>query len=196
MQESSMAELREDVTVVLEQMRNGDKNAADKLLPLVYDEFRALARHYLAQERANHTLQPTALVHEAYMKLVDQTRVDWQGRSHFFAVAAQAMRRILVDHARSRQRDKRGGGRARVILDEAVALSPQKDEDVLALDEALERLAALDPRQAKVVELRFFGGLSVEEVAEALGVSKRTVEGDWTFARAWLSRELRDEDGK
>jgi len=191
-----MAELREDVTVVLEQMRNGDKNAADKLLPLVYDEFRALARHYLAQERANHTLQPTALVHEAYMKLVDQTRVDWQGRSHFFAVAAQAMRRILVDHARSRQRDKRGGGRARVILDEAVALSPQKDEDVLALDEALERLAALDPRQAKVVELRFFGGLSVEEVAEALGVSKRTVEGDWTFARAWLSRELRDEDGK
>jgi RNA polymerase sigma factor (TIGR02999 family) len=196
MQESSMAELREDVTVVLEQMRKGDKGAADKLLPLVYDEFRALARHYLAQERANHTLQPTALVHEAYMKLVDQTRVDWQGRSHFFAVAAQAMRRILVDHARSRQRDKRGGGRARVVLDEAVALSPQKDEDVLALDEALERLAAVDPRQAKVVELRFFGGLSVEEVAEALGVSKRTVEGDWTFARAWLSRELRKDDEK
>jgi RNA polymerase sigma-70 factor (ECF subfamily) len=191
---SSMADLREDVTVVLEQMRKGDKGAADKLLPLVYDEFRALARHYLAQERANHTLQPTALVHEAYMKLVDQTRVDWQGRSHFFAVAAQAMRRILVDHARSRQRDKRGGGRARVVLDEAVALSPQKDEDVLALDEALERLAMLDPRQAKVVELRFFGGLSVDEVAEALSVSKRTVEGDWTFARAWLSRELRNDD--
>jgi RNA polymerase sigma-70 factor (ECF subfamily) len=189
-----MADLREDVTVVLEQMRKGDRGAADKLLPLVYDEFRALARHYLAQERANHTLQPTALVHEAYMKLVDQTRVDWQGRSHFFAVAAQAMRRILVDHARSRQRDKRGGGRARVVLDEAVALSPQKDEDVLALDECLERLAALDARQAKVVELRFFGGLSVEEVAEALGVSKRTVEGDWTFARAWLSRELRKDD--
>ena len=189
-----MAELREDVTLVLEQMRKGDKGAADKLLPLVYDEFRALARHYLAQERCNHTLQPTALVHEAYMKLVDQTRVDWQGRSHFFAVAAQAMRRILVDHARSRQRDKRGGGRARVVLYEAVALSPQKDEDVLALDEALERLAALDARQAKVVELRFFGGLSVEEVAEALGVSKRTVEGDWTFARAWLSRELRSDD--
>jgi RNA polymerase sigma factor (TIGR02999 family) len=191
-----MADLRENVTLVLEQMRKGDKGAADKLLPLVYDEFRALARHYLAQERANHTLQPTALVHEAYMKLVDQTRVDWQGRSHFFAVAAQAMRRILVDHARSRQRDKRGGGRARVVLDEAVALSPQKDEDVLALDEALERLAALDPRQAKVVELRFFGGLSVEEVAEALKVSKRTVEGDWTFARAWLSRELRNDEAK
>ena len=189
-----MADVREDVTQVLEQLKGGDRHAADKLLPMVYDEFRALARHYLAQERANHTLQPTALVHEAYMKLVDQTRVDWQGKSHFFAVAAQAMRRILVDHARSRQREKRGGGRARVILDEAVALSPQKDEDVLALDEALERLAKLDPRQAKVVELRFFGGLNVEEVAEALGVSKRTVEGDWTFARAWLSRELRASD--
>lgn len=191
-----MSQLREDVTQVLEQLRNGDERAADKLLPLVYDEFRALARHYLSQERHNHTLQPTALVHEAYMKLVDQSRVDWHGKSHFFAVAAQAMRRILVDHARSRQRDKRGGGRARVVLDEAVALSPQKDEDVLALDEALERLAAIDPRQAKVVELRFFGGLSVEEVAQALGVSKRTVEGDWTFARAWLSRELRNDDSK
>jgi RNA polymerase sigma factor (TIGR02999 family) len=182
---------RDNVSQVLDDMKNGDQRAADKLLPLVYDEFRALARHYLAQERANHTLQPTALVHEAYMKLVDQTRVDWQGRSHFFAVAAQAMRRILVDHARSRQRDKRGGGRARVVLDEEVALSPQKDEDVLALDEALQRLAKLDPRQAKVVELRFFGGMNVEEVAQALGVSKRTVEGDWTFARAWLSKELR-----
>ncbi len=189
-----MSQLREDVTLVLEQLRNGDERAADKLLPLVYDEFRALARHYLSQERHNHTLQPTALVHEAYMKLVDQTRVDWHGKAHFFAVAAQAMRRILVDHARSRQRDKRGGGRARVALEEATALSPQKDEDVLALDEALERLGAIDPRQAKVVELRFFGGLSVDEVAAALGVSKRTVEGDWTFARAWLSRELRNND--
>ena len=191
-----MAGVREDVTQVLEQLAEGDKRAADKLLPLVYDEFRALARHYLAQERANHTLQPTALVHEAYMKLVDQTRVDWQGKSHFFAVAAQAMRRILVDHARSRQRDKRGGGRARVVLDEAVALSPQKDEDVLALDEALEKLSGLDPRQAKVVDLRFFGGMNVEEVAQALGVSKRTVEGDWTFARAWLSRELSNAEGE
>ena len=191
-----MAGVREDVTQVLEQLAEGDKRAADKLLPLVYDEFRALARHYLAQERANHTLQPTALVHEAYMKLVDLTRVDWPGTSHFFAVAAQAMRRILVDHARSRQRDKRGGGRARVVLDEAVALSPQKDEDVLALDEALEKLSGLDPRQAKVVELRFFGGMNVEEVAQALGVSKRTVEGDWTFARAWLSRELSNAEGE
>jgi RNA polymerase sigma-70 factor, ECF subfamily len=189
-----MADVREDITQVLAQLRDGDQRAADKLLPLVYDEFRALARHYLGQERANHTLQPTALVHEAYLKLVDQTRVDWQGKSHFFAVAAQAMRRILVDHARSRQRDKRGGGRARVALDEAVALCPQKDEDVIALDEALERLTTLDPRQAKVVELRFFGGMNVEEVAQALGVSKRTVEGDWTFARAWLAHELRAEE--
>ncbi|MCL2648152.1 MAG: sigma-70 family RNA polymerase sigma factor [Phycisphaerales bacterium] len=189
-----MSDSREDVTRVLEQIKQGDKRAADKLLPLVYDEFRALARHYLAQERADHTLQPTALVHEAYMKLVDQKRVDWQGRSHFFAVAAQAMRRILVDHARTRQREKRGGGRARVQLDEAVALSPQKNEDVLALDEALEKLAKLAPRQAKVVELRFFGGLSVEEVATTLNVSKRTIEGDWTFARTWLSRELRDSE--
>jgi RNA polymerase sigma factor (TIGR02999 family) len=189
-----MPDAREDVTQVLAQMKDGDKRAADRLLPLVYDEFRALARHYLSQERMNHTLQPTALVHEAYMKLVDQTRVDWQGKNHFFAVAAQAMRRILVDHARSRQRDKRGGGRARVALDEACALSPQKDEDVLALDEALEKLASIDPRQAKVVELRFFGGMNVDEVAKALGVSKRTVEGDWTFARAWLARELRGEE--
>jgi RNA polymerase sigma-70 factor, ECF subfamily len=141
-----MADPREDVTQVLAQMRDGDKRAADRLLPLVYDEFRALARHYLAQERQNHTLQPTALVHEAYLKLVDQTRVDWQSKNHFFAVAAQAMRRILVDHARSRQRDKRGGGRARVALDEAVALSPQKDEDVIALDEALQKLADLSTR--------------------------------------------------
>ena len=185
-----MADPREDVTEVLEQLRGGDQRAADKLLPLVYDEFRALARHYLTQERANHTLQPTALVHEAYMKLVDQTRVDWQGRNHFFAVAAQAMRRILVDHARSRQRDKRGGGRARVALDEAIALSPQKDEDVLALDEALEKLAQLDPRQAKVVELRFFGGLSVEETAEVLGISTQSVLRDWKLARAWLMREI------
>jgi len=189
-----MPQVREQLTEMLGRIKGGDREAANQLLPLVYDEFRALANHYLQQERRNHTLQPTALVHEAYMKLVDQSRVNWQGKSHFFAVAAQAMRRILVDHARARHRDKRGGGRARVELDEAVALSPQRDEDVLALDEALERLAALDPRQAKVIELRFFGGLSVEEVAEALGVSKRTVEGDWTFARAWLARELKRDE--
>ncbi len=144
----------------------------------MYDEFRALARHYLSQERHNHTLQPTALVHEAYLKLVDQTRVDWQGRSHFFAVAAQAMRRILVDHARSRQREKRGGGRARVTLDEAVALSRRRKMKMCwRLDEALEKLAKLDARRGESRRIAaFFGGMNVEEVAAALSVSKRTVE--------------------
>jgi RNA polymerase sigma factor (TIGR02999 family) len=183
---------RDQPTQLLEQLQAGDRSAADRLLPLVYEEFRQLARHYLQQERANHTLQPTALVHEAYMKLIDQSRVNWQGRTHFFAVAAQAMRRILVDHARHHLRLKRGGGQHRVTLDEGVALSSKdRDEDVVALDEALEKLADFDPRQAKVVEMRFFAGLSVEEVAQQLGVSKRTVEGDWTMARAWLSRELK-----
>ena len=185
-------------TQLLHQIEAGDKDAPAKLLPLVYDEFRSLARHYLQAERPNHTLQPTALVHEAYIKLVDQSRVNWQGRTHFFAVAALAMRRILVDHARAHMRVKRGGAGAgndegaahRITLDEAVALSPKREEDVLALDEALEKLAALDARQAKVVELRFFAGLSVTEVAAALNVSKRTVESDWTMARAWLLREL------
>lgn len=185
----------EQPTQLLEQMQAGDRQAAEKLLPLVYEEFRQLARHYLQQERANHTLQPTALVHEAYMKLIDQSRVNWQGRTHFFAVAAQAMRRILVDHARHHLRLKRGGGQHRVMLDENVALSAKdRDEDVVALDEALQKLADFDPRQAKVVEMRFFAGLSVEEVAEQLGVSKRTVEGDWTMARAWLSRELKKDE--
>lgn len=159
-------------------------------MPLVYDEFRALAARHLRRERANHTLQPTALVHEAYLRLIDQTRVDWQGRTHFFAVGAQAIRRILVDHARNRKRQKRGGGAGRVTLDESVALAPQRAEEILALDEALETLGKLDARQAQVVEMRFFAGMSVEEVAEVLGVSKRTIEGDWTMARAWLMREL------
>jgi len=162
-------------------------------MPLVYDEFRALAAHHLAGERKNHTLQPTALVHEAYLRLIDQTRVDWQGRTHFFAIGSQAIRRVLIDHARGKARAKRGGGMARVTLDDAIALAPQRDEDLLALDEALEKLEKLDPRQAKVVEMRFFGGMTVEEVAEALGVSKRTVEGEWTMARAWLLRELTGE---
>jgi RNA polymerase sigma factor (TIGR02999 family) len=178
------------VTQLLISLRDGDRSAAQKLMPLVYDEFRALAAHHLAGERKNHTLQPTALVHEAYLRLIDQTRVDWQGRTHFFAIGSQAIRRVLIDHARARARAKRGGGMARVTLDDAVALAPQRDEDLLALDEAMEKLEKLDPRQAKVVEMRFFGGMTVEEVAEALGVSKRTVEGEWTMARAWLLREL------
>jgi RNA polymerase sigma factor (TIGR02999 family) len=178
------------ITQLLASMKDGDPSAAEKLMPLVYDEFRALAARHLRRERSNHTLQPTALVHEAYLRLIDQTRVDWKGRTHFFAVGAQAIRRILVDHARNRNRQKRGGGAGKVTLDEAVALAPQRQEEILALDEAMEKLAKLDPRQAQVVEMRFFGGLSVEEVATVLGVSKRTVEGDWTMARAWLMREL------
>jgi RNA polymerase sigma factor (TIGR02999 family) len=183
------------VTQLLEDVRHGDASAAARLMPLVYADFRALARRYLAQERLGHTLQPTALVHEAFLKFVDQSRVSWHGRTHFFAVGAQAMRRVLVEHARARKRHKRGGGNARrVVLDEGVAVIQDRPSDVLALDEALERLAKLDERQARVVEYRFFGGLEMEEIAEALGVSKRTVEGDWRVARAWLHRELSKGD--
>jgi len=186
-----MAQAPAQITMLLASLKDGDRSAvASKLMPLVYDEFKALAAKHLRNERGGHTLQPTALVHEAYLKLIDQTRVDWQGRTHFFAVGAQAMRRILVDHARQRRRQKRGGGAGRITLDEAVALAPERAEEILELDEALKRLSELDPRQGQIVEMRFFGGMSVEEVANVLGVSKRTVEGDWTMARAWLMREL------
>jgi len=183
-----------EATRLLRQIQEGDRDAAERLMPLVYDEFRALAGRFLARERAGHTLQPTALVHEAYLKLVDQSRVDWKGRTHFFAVGAQAMRRILVDHARGRQRIKRGGDRARITVEHAPVVDDRNVEDLLALDEALEKLERLDPRQARIVELRFFGGLDVAEVAEALGVSKRTVEAEWTVVRAWLRRELSGGD--
>ncbi|MBX9790965.1 MAG: sigma-70 family RNA polymerase sigma factor [Pirellulales bacterium] len=177
-------------TEMLAAIAAGDARAADELLPLVYDEFHRLAESYLRRESPGHTLQPTALVNEAYLKLVDQTRADWQGRTHFFALGAQAMRRILVDHARRKQREKRGGGMHRIALNEELSVSPRRDEDLVELDEALNKLAKIDPRQARIVELRFFGGLTVAEVAEALGVSKRTVENEWTMVRAWLRREL------
>lgn len=175
-----------------------DRASAEELFPLVYDELRRLARRYLVRERPGHTLQPTALVHEAYIKLVDQSRVDWQGRTHFFAVGAKVMRNLLIDHARAKGRAKRGGGRHRVTLAEGVTPFSRGELDIdqlLALNESLDRLAALDPRQARVVELRFFGGLTVPEVALVLGVSQRTVEGDWTHARAWLRRELSRQGG-
>jgi RNA polymerase sigma-70 factor (ECF subfamily) len=181
-------------TEMLSAIIAGEDADSHQLLKLVYDDLRRLARNYMQQESKGHTLQPTALVNEAYLKLIDQTRVDWRGRSHFFAVGAQAMRRVLVNHAKSKKRLKRGGGGRRVSLDEPLAVSADRDEDVLALDEALEKLATLDPRQAKLVELRFFGGLGAEETAEVLGVSKRTVERDWTACRAWLRRELSDQD--
>ena len=167
--------------------------AAQELMPLVYDELRRLARGYLRRERQDHTLQATALVHEAYLRLVDQTRLDWRGRSHFFAVGACMMRRLLVDHARGQNRVKRGLGWQRVTFEgiaQVLGLSDLTPDDILTLDTALGRLSRLDPRPAKVVELRFFAGLGVQEVAEVLGVSKRTIEGDWTHARAWLRREL------
>ena len=188
-------EVEDDLTELLVSLeRGGDApspTAAD-LFPRVYKELRRLAATYLRQERAGQTLQATALVNEAYLRLVDQTRVEWRGRTHFFAVAAQAMRRILVDHARARLCEKRGGDLERVtFIDEVFADSSECGlEDIIALDEALTKLAALDPRQARLVEQRFFGGLSVEEAAAELGISKRTAEGDWMHARAWLNRAL------
>lgn len=187
-------QLRHEVTRLLHEMADAtdvsSRDLVDQLLPLVYNDLRRLAQAKMNREPGMMSLEPTALAHETFMRLVDQSRVDWRGKSHFMAVAAQAMRRILVDHARSRKRLKRGGSRQRVDLSSGVAMSGPSEVDLIALDDALEKLTEVDARQAKVVELRFFGGLSVEEVAEAIGVSKRTVEGDWTIARAWLRKEL------
>jgi RNA polymerase sigma factor (TIGR02999 family) len=179
-----------EISRLLAAHREGDKEALDRLLPLVYDELRQLAASYLRRERGNHTLQPTALVHEAYFRLVDQRDAAWQNRSHFFGVAAHLMRLILVDHARARSAEKRGGDAVRVPLDDLFRAAKQNDTDVLALDEALSRLAALDAQQVRIVELRYFGGLNVEETAEALGISAATVKRDWSVARMWLRREL------
>ncbi len=167
--------------------------AVRQLMPLVYDELRALAEKQLRSENAGHTLQPTALVHEVFMRLVEQSRVNWKGRAHFLAVSAQAMRRILVDHARTRGRVKRGGDWRRVVLDEQLAPPKLREVDSVALNDALETLATLDEQQARIVELRFFGGMSVGEVAHVLGVLKRKIEGDWTHAKAWLRAELSPE---
>ena len=182
-----------EVTRLLIEHKKGKRDALNELIPILYDELRAIAAYHMRRERAEHTLQPTALVNEAYFRLVDQTRADWGGRSHFLAVASQAMRRLLIDHARGRRRDKRGGELHRVDFEEALERAATFDADVLAVHEALERLARLDERQAKVVELRYFGGLSVDEAAAALGLSKRTVEAEWTHAKAWLLRELSRE---
>lgn len=182
-----------EVTQYLKALSHGDPTAMDHLIPIVYQTLRQQAAAYLRREPPGHSMQPTALVHEAFMKLANQRNVDWQGRSHFFAIGAQAMRRILVDHARRKARARHGGGRQRISLDDNLAVSRERDTNLLALDDALEKLAQLDPRQAKIVELRFFGGLSVQEVADVLGVSKRTVEADWTMVRAWLRRELSEE---
>jgi len=181
---------REEVTGMLQAWSEGDQAALEKLMPLVYAELHRLAKRYMGREHAGHTLQTSALVNEAYLRLVDARGVHWQNRTHFFAVSAQIMRRILVDFARAKQNLKRGGGARQVTLDEGLVVSPERGADLLALDEALKGLAVLNSRQAQVVELRYFGGLNEEEVAEVLKVSSRTVRNDWSLARAWLYREL------
>ncbi len=180
-----------EVTGLLAAWNEGDPAAVERLMPLVYAELHRIAERQFRRERAGHTLQPTAVVHEAYFRLVDQTRVTWKNRGHFFAIAAQAMRRILIDHARAREADKRGGREDRVALDVGIASpEPFDDVDLLALDEALGRLKALDDGQARIVELRFFGGLSIEETAEAMETSPSSVKREFRSARAWLFREL------
>jgi len=179
-----------DLTALLRAWGNGDQSALERLTPLVYDELHRLARTQMSRENEGHTLQTTALINEAYLRLVDFQGVRWQDRAHFFAVSAQLMRRILIDFARSRGVQKRGGGALQLSLDDAPAMSAQPDTNVVALDDALKALAAVDQRKSKVVELRFFGGLSVEETAEVLRVSVETVMRDWKFAKVWLLREI------
>ena len=181
----------EGITQLLIDWGKGDQAALEKLMPLVYSELRRLATNYLRRERAEHTLQPTALVNEAYLKLVDQRNAKWQNRAHFFGISAQLMRRILVDHARQRQAVKRGGiEQQRLSITSAQAVMKQPEIDLLALNEALEELTKMDPLHGRIVELKFFGGLSIEETAEVLGISHATVERDWKLARAWLRRQL------
>ncbi len=183
----------EKVTQLLVAWSEGDESALDRLIPLVNEELRRLAHHYISGERAGHTLQTTALVNEAYLRLVDSSRVQWHDRAHFFAVSAQLMRRILVDYARARRSQKRGGEMTRVSLTGALPIAYQREPDLVALDDALSTLAAIDPRKGRVVELRFFGGLSVEETAEVLEVSPDTVMRDWRLAKSWLLRELSEK---
>ncbi len=187
------AEAGSDVTDLLRRWGQGDRSALERLVPLVYEELHRIASRYLTGERPGHTLQSTALVHEAYVRMIDQRLADWQSRAQFFGLAAQAMRRILVDHARSRTRAKRGAETPRVALDSVELAATQggvDPEDAVAIDVALDRLETVDPGQARIVELRFFGGLTVEETAEVLGVSPSTVKREWALAKAWLHREL------
>ncbi|MEP6920179.1 MAG: sigma-70 family RNA polymerase sigma factor [bacterium] len=188
-----MTETPANVTELLVGWGKGDKEALDKLVPVVYDELRRQAARYLRHERVGHTLQTTALIHEAYLRLVDQKNVHWQNRAHFFGIAAQLMRRILVDHARAKKRVKRGGSDIRVSLTGVVLKAQDQGLDIVALDEALDRLAAIDEQQSKIVELRFFSGLTVEETAEVLSISPATVKRDWSMAKAWLHREISGE---
>jgi RNA polymerase sigma-70 factor (ECF subfamily) len=183
----------ENVTGLLIDWRNGDQSAYERLVPMVHAELHRLAHHYMSRERADHTLQTTALVNEAYVRLVDQKRTNWQNRAQFFGICAELMRRILVDYARQHQYQKRGGGAQRVTFDESAQVTEEKTADLVALDEALESLAKFDPRKARVVELRFFGGLNVDETAEVMGVHANTVIRDWSAARSWLYKAVTSE---
>lgn len=189
-----MAQAPQSVTQLLDEGSKGNKEALDQLLPIVYDELRRQAARYLRQELPGHTLQTTALIHEAYIRLIDQRNVQWQNRAQFFGIAAQLMRRILVDHARTKKRVKRGGSNLRVSLNEALAVTKGSEVDLIALDEALDKLAEIDPQQSRVVELRFFSGLSVAETAEVLDISPATVKRDWSVAKAWLYREISGDE--
>ena len=186
MDESSQS----DVTRLLVRLTDGDRGAVDQLMPLVYDELRRIASAHLRRERSGHTLQATALVHEAYLRLIDQRTVQWRNRAHFFAIASRMIRRILVDHARTTNAAKRGEGAAKLSLDEAIATPGGRDLDLVALDDALETLARVDPDQSRLVELRYFGGLTIDETAEVMQTSAATVSREWSSARAWLFREL------
>lgn len=183
-----------EVTRILEAIGDGDDRAADELMPLVYSQLKREAQRYMAAERSDHTFQATALVHEAYLRLVGERRIPWQNRAHFYAAAAEAMRRILLDHAKSRGREKRGGGRKRVPLSVADVAESWNLAETMSLDESLRRLKDRDPNISRVVELRFFAGLSIEDTAEALGVSKATVKRRWEYGRTWLYRELKRDD--
>jgi RNA polymerase sigma factor (TIGR02999 family) len=189
------AQPKSDVTELLSRWTRGDRDALDALVPVVYSELRRMAARFLRRERTEHTFQPTALVHEAFLKLIDQRDVDWQSRAHFFGVSAQLMRRILVDHARERAARKRGGGLHHVALEDAFAISASNHIDVIAVDDALHRLASIDPDQVRLVELRFFAGLTIDETAEVLGWSSGSVKREWIVAKAWLQRELSEGPG-
>ncbi|MCI0392662.1 MAG: sigma-70 family RNA polymerase sigma factor [Acidobacteria bacterium] len=182
-----------EVTQLLQAWRDGDESALDRLMPMVYDELRRMARRFMRNERKGHTLQTSALINEAYLRLVEREGIDWQNRAHFFGVAAQAMRRVLVDYARARNYQKRAGKAQQVSLDEAANIAEERAAEIVALDDALESLARFDQRKCRVVELRYFGGLSVEETAEVLGVSVPTVMRDWNTAKVWLLREINQE---
>jgi RNA polymerase sigma factor (TIGR02999 family) len=182
---------QKELTQLLIDWSNGDQAAIDKLMPLVYEELRRLARHYMRRERPGHTLQTSALINEAYLRLVDQQNISWKSRAHFFGISARLMRQILVDHARAHNYAKRGGDQQKIPLDEMASIGKDRAYEIVALDDALQSLSSIDPQQTRIVELRFFGGLTIEETAEVLGISHATVEREWSMARAWLRKEMK-----